>query len=306
MDPKQVTEAIQRAAVAHCGEPYVIDSENIDTIDKVAHWIAGVERVGVDLGKGIALLGNVGSGKTLLMKCVSDVMRAVHGFHHGFGVVSCPRLVRDFNPKDTGGWDGIRNWVRGARVCYDELGRETEAIHMGLRTQLLPEIIEIRYESTGQPHGPQLTHLVSNMDVPALRDHLGPRAWSRVQHLCNIWPLGASANSKDRRLKAKPITPAPVEEQRDNVYSAIHPDLMKRLRAAGIGHGTRTLAKTPTSHHQSREGDLQAMAEMITTLDDGELAAFEDTIRKQNDHTTAEPYLHLFGVERARRNTAAR
>jgi hypothetical protein len=191
-------------------------------------------------------------------------------------------------------------------VCYDELGRETEAIHMGLRTKLLPEIIESRYERMYDARNPLVTHLISNMDVPALQDHLGPRGWSRVRHMCNILVLGGLKTSKDRRIKAKAIVHKEAPPQRDNVYSAIHPDLMKRLRAAGIGHGTRTLAKTPTSHHQSREGDLQAMAEMITTLDDGELAAFEDTIRKQNDHTTAEPYLHLFGVERARRNTAAR
>lgn len=107
-------------------------------------------------------------------------------------------------------------------------------------------------------------------------------------------------------MKAKPIAPAPVEEQRNNVYLAIHPDLIKRLRAAGIGQGTRALANTPKVHHQSREGDLQALASMITTLNDADLAAFENTIRKQNDSNTAAPYLRLFGAERERRNTAAR
>lgn len=308
MDPKVETvndtiKAIQAAAVAHCGEPYEVDQENIDVVITVAHWVARVPRADLDLDKGIALLGNVGTGKTLLMKCVRDVMMRDRG--HGFGLVSCPKLVRDFNPKDSGGWEGIQNWVNGPRVCYDELGRETEAIHMGLRTKLLPEIIESRYERMYDARNPLVTHLISNMDVPALQDHLGPRGWSRVRHMCNILVLGGLKTSKDRRIKAKAIVHKEAPPQRENIYTAMHPDLVRRLREAGIGAGTRQLATRPAHQSHSREGDLHWLAGMLQTLDNGELAAFEETVRKQNDSTTAAPYLRIFAVERERRNTVA-
>lgn len=299
MRTHEALELIENAGKRIC-TGFRVDDANREVLTAAAAWLAREPRMGLDLNKGILLLGNVGTGKTLLLRALRDAMRDAYGAQ--FGLRPCGELVRAFSDE---GYDGIIQWMTAPHVCFDDLGTEGEAVYYGKRTNLMAEIIEARYDRLSSGHK-CWTHFSTNLGTDDLEKHLGSRAISRLRQMCNLLDLGSASVSVDRRKTAEAI-PQPVEPFKvDNVYTAIHPDLMARLHTALRPDGDMakhlTVAKgapppTQADHVAAFAAGIQD-AEAVT---DEDLSEYRNGISKMNQPAAAEPFIAAIDAEVERR-----
>ena len=156
---------------------WAMDKDNEQVITSAAAWLAREPRQGLDLNKGLLIIGNVGTGKSLLYRIIRAAMRDAYGAQ--FGIRSCQDLVRDFSEQ---GYQGIEDWMNGPHVCFDDLGAEQAGAHYAVKTNLMAEVIEARYERLSSRQK-CWTHLSTNLGTDAIETRYGSRAYSRIRHM---------------------------------------------------------------------------------------------------------------------------
>lgn len=151
------------------------------------------------LKKGIILMGNVGSGKTLLMQAIKEINFPNHYiFWHTCIEMSdaflakelaeihiasrqmqrCPAFTQDTIPN---------------QVMFDDMGAE-DAVY-GI--EVMDRIIATRYELY-QKCGIR-TYFTTNLLMPEIEKRYGSRVVSRLKEMCNLIMLGGTQNANDRR-----------------------------------------------------------------------------------------------------------
>lgn len=249
MDPNYTLNKLCRAAEQLSGGEFHVDDDNIDAVEIVAFWLARQSCQGMDANKGLMLIGNVGSGKTLLMRAASKVIADMYGVQ-SFGVKSCAELVRMFNEDGYGG--DLDLWINAPHICLDDMGTEGDAIHFGKRTNLIGEIIEARYDRMMRG-AKAWTNITTNLGVDKIKKNYGDRVYSRITHMCNVIGIGVSKGAADRRAKAPAMKVKDAVDAAPNIYTGMHPDLIKRLRDAGVGRLTPGLHRTTRASDRLRE-----------------------------------------------------
>lgn len=286
MTTTEAIELIKSKAQELC-PGWAMDDDNSQVVITAAAWLAREGRQGMDLNKGLLIVGNVGTGKTMLMRIVRAVMRDAYGTQ--FGIRSCQEMVRTFSEE---GYDGISDWMNAPHVCFDDLGAEQSGAHYAVKTNLMAEVIETRYSNLTSGRK-CWTHFTTNLGTDKLKDHLGQRAYSRLRHMCNLLDLGASSSAIDRRANAAGVEIPLVPRNADNVYSAIHPEVAARLKAM-LGKSER-LIKADAPKPPSREQDMQVLAEGLRSLETAEIEEFKAKIenRYSDQPAIVNPYLKI-------------
>jgi hypothetical protein len=157
----------------------------------------------LDLRKGLFLSGKTGVGKTVHMKLVRQFM----SFKERFKMKSCQQLALEY--MDQGSQiltqygrnyvDHVDNNTINQTYCFDDMGTEDEVKHYGTQTNVLGQIILMRYELF---QGRQvLTHFTSNLTAPQIEKHYGERVRSRLREMCN-W-IEYKSTSLDKRKYSK-------------------------------------------------------------------------------------------------------
>lgn len=307
MRTHEALDLIAAKARALCAG-WVIDDANRQPVQKVAAWLARESRPDLDRNKGLLIMGNVGTGKSLLIRAVREAMRDVWGV--SFGMRGCADLSRDFNPKETGGYQAIEPWINAPHVCFDDLGTEpTESLHMGLRTNLMAEVIEGRYDRLmrGQK---AWTHFTTNLGIPEIENRYGARAFSRLRHICNVVDLGTAADSIDRRAGAQAIVTPKEVENADNIYTVFHPSIAAKLREAiapivaarkAATVGQMRVVTTGTSQN----ADLENYRTLCQSATVEQLRAEREAILLNNTPGASAPFVAVIDAEMNRREQAA-
>ena len=108
---------------------YVIDADNKDIVRSVVGYFAGREDCGLNLKKGIALIGPPGVGKTMLMRLM------MFNSHNPFCIANCFTIADSCEQE---GSEGIATYFRDRvtsnksmyfgnekiGICFNEFGRE--------------------------------------------------------------------------------------------------------------------------------------------------------------------------------------
>lgn len=195
-------------------EPFKIDGENLDVINAlILYWANSPKfeelpygpthflRSKPKLSKGLYLVGNVGSGKTLLMSLfkmippptglnkkkvilvptdeITDKVRSE-------GVSATNLYKRNFDQYQT-----------ELEYIFDDLAAEDKAKYYGDILDPMYDIISKRYrifDTWGIK-----THFTTNVSLDELKEYYDSRIESRVAKMVNVIVLGGSMESKDRR-----------------------------------------------------------------------------------------------------------
>jgi DNA replication protein DnaC len=138
---------------------------------------------GYDLKKGLKLYGNVGCGKTTLMKMFIDNPLQSHA------VIHCRKVSSDFQKEGVEGIEKYYGYVNpGVKmmfghqdlgICFDDLGTESGARNYGNEANVMAEVILSRYESRVP------THITTNLSADQIEEYYGVRVRSRMREMFN-------------------------------------------------------------------------------------------------------------------------
>jgi len=126
-------------------------------------------------GYGIMLHGDVGHGKTFLLKCL------------GVRIWGADEIC-DYGLRHIQEWYEDTN---GLQICIDDIGAEMTVCEYGARDDLLKAVITHRAE---RQRG--ITHCTTNLDSAAIIERYGDRIMSRLLGMCRphriVSPTGLS------------------------------------------------------------------------------------------------------------------
>jgi hypothetical protein len=195
-----------KASKNQMGKSFSVDNDNRAQVKLVCQYFAGVETPEINPSKGLALLGNVGVGKTYLMAFFFQNQL------QSYTMANCRKIegqwVEEAAAKDKPAQGVISRYsapIQGATnsnpfahvhlgVCFDDLGTETSPSKAyGEEKNVLAEILMNRYES-GMPYN--MTHVTTNLSAHDIGIKYGNRIRDRFREMFNVINFPNEAKSR--------------------------------------------------------------------------------------------------------------
>jgi DNA replication protein DnaC len=164
--------------------------------DRLLSYFASDASCGLDLNKGILISGNVGTGKTELMK-----LFAVNP-NCPFRVIGCRDVAKDFMANGMDSMIPYRSLIKNLHrdkpifgngewfgICFDDMGTESSAKNFGNNLNVMAEIIQDRYDLKNHKY----THITTNMNADEIANVYGDRVQSRMAEMFNIIDIGVES-----------------------------------------------------------------------------------------------------------------
>ena len=203
---------------------FVLDDENRDAVTAFVAYFTGnaeeMEKYNIDPRKGILLMGNPGSGKSMLFRIMRDCSHSdtpvefgertllEKNFFRRFNLYTTEHMAKLFMSK---GEEALLPFGKNASTlingdwinkdaCFDDLGAEEIRNLYGNKKEVMVDIIHERYDHFIE-HGLK-THFSTNLTADgknSIEERYQSRIRSRLRHMCNVIKLGVNENYKDRR-----------------------------------------------------------------------------------------------------------
>lgn len=143
---------------------------------------------GIDLEKGILLIGPIGCGKTSLMK----LMQSLSLREFRYGVKPTREVAYEFQKE---GYEIVHRYgKRPHPICFDDLGVESNIKFYGNECNTMAEILLHRYELWMEYR--IVTHATTNLNAQELEEMYGNRARSRLREMFNLFSFDGEAEDK--------------------------------------------------------------------------------------------------------------
>lgn len=202
-DLKDVTlkflRILQRISIEENNRDFVVNDINRSTIEFFCRYLNNQE----DNRKGIFIVGNFGSGKTMLMKAYAEFNN-----RHIRKESVVVHITTDLNilylkidkwsekPQKMG-LDAIKYIYSDSDSCervFDDLGAEETTVQdYGNKFSVMAHVISERHRNRLK------THFTTNLSMGKLDSAYGGRIESRMNEMCHILVLGSSLDSQDFR-----------------------------------------------------------------------------------------------------------
>lgn len=182
------------------GREFIIDDDNEALVNTLARYFTNskeFEAGSFSLNKGILIMGNVGTGKTEIMKYFQKNKKAC------YQVLSCPEVANNFSiyreefdkiysiPKENAMNDSTFFFQRRMGRCFDDLGTEEIKNDYGNKKNTMADIIMAIYQTKDYRH----VHITTNLNEEEIEPKYGTRVKSRLREMFNVFVL----NGNDRR-----------------------------------------------------------------------------------------------------------
>ncbi|MGL4519334.1 MAG: hypothetical protein ACRCUJ_06580 [Phocaeicola sp.] len=182
---------------------FKIDERNRAVISALYTWVwASLDRMkpgALDPSKGILFWGEVGTGKTTLLKGLQHYLATINKLVYGYannGICIEIRSAAEISLRYSAeGMDALNKWVDRERISHlaiDEIGREEISKHFGTSCNTIQAVLQLRYE---QRHN-ILTLGSTNMDMNdcgEFRSMYGEFILDRAKELFNIVRIGGES-----------------------------------------------------------------------------------------------------------------
>lgn len=178
-------------------QQYVIDKTNEKVLEQLYLYFTDDKKFDGRLDAGIALIGTVGTGKTLMLKIFNYFARVKQ--NKTFGIFSSRDVVIEYNST---GDTVIKSHINSYKTdglkkiplhrLYDDIGIEPDG-HYYKPMNVMEHICCGRWDKDSR----LVTHITSNLGLDELKERYGVRFTSRLQQHTNCFMLEGS----DRRIK---------------------------------------------------------------------------------------------------------
>lgn len=144
----------------------------LGTVQRIAAWMTGGRR------PGLMLTGEVGTGKTTMMRAMRDVLRS-------YGREAKMFIASDFRALFVDNEELTNDQILGGRWCrfllLDDVGTEAREIRdFGNVIWPFPRIVEARYNKAL----PLI--FTTNLSADAIAQEYGSRVWDRLRQMCDV------------------------------------------------------------------------------------------------------------------------
>ena len=175
-----------------------VDLDNKYVVDNICKYFAEDDAGMYDLNKGLMIYGNVGVGKTTLMRLFTRNQKA------SYKIVSCRDIENDFS---TSGDKSVATFSVNLPIaqntspfsqteigyCFDDLGTEVNGKFYGKDKNVMAEILLDRYDNKLPYH---YTHVTTNLTAADIKEQYGTRVSDRLREMMNIVSFPTKAQSR--------------------------------------------------------------------------------------------------------------
>lgn len=164
------------------GESFNLKQEDAFIIYKLLIYtirdLENCNKHGLDLNKGILLIGPVGCGKTSLM----TLLKYFTYIETNYLIKSTRDISTEFNLE---GYSTIHKYGKSSKIyCFDDLGIENNMKHFGNECNTIAEILLHRYDLL--MYQGIITHATTNLNANELEKLYGNRVRSRLRSMFNL------------------------------------------------------------------------------------------------------------------------
>jgi len=154
---------------------FKVDENNTDAIDQLIAALPGT--------KGVMLMGNIGCGKTTLLKGFGYLVGLFQQPPKKLEVIPTYRITSEYNQEGdvifgtTSEYGFNPGFLVQGTLLFDDLGSEAIGNHFGRSCNVMEEVLLRRYDTKAK------THCTTNLDAAALKKLYGPRVASRLKEM---------------------------------------------------------------------------------------------------------------------------
>jgi len=191
-DFKKCLQHIDEEGKKRYGQKFTIDKSDHKIIYQLLCFAIREEEqcanFGIDLNKGILLIGPVGCGKTSLLTLINDFMFKDQKYQ----VKSTLEIASEFNNE---GFTIIHKYGFRQKVfCLDDIGVEQNMKYYGNECNTIAEILLLRYDLF--VNFGIVTHATTNLNAEELEKLYGARVRSRLRSMFNLISFPKTSNDK--------------------------------------------------------------------------------------------------------------
>lgn len=164
------------------GKKFVIDQHNKSVIEQMYYYLTMNKKYKGDLNKGILMIGNYGTGKTIIMMIIKYLIEINTDRRLTF--INCSNMYEETKDR------GITYFYKRP-IILDEIGRETQVIKdYGTERRPMIELLSQRYNNRAWTFG------TSNMNQSEIAEFYGGYIFDRFIEMFNIIKLDGNSRRK--------------------------------------------------------------------------------------------------------------
>ena len=151
------------------------------------------------LDKGILIIGEYGSGKTLILEFLKKVKGTFNiAGRHTNAYEICREYETEQRQKDYAGYQDL---VKSKCLFIDEVGDEPiVSKSYGNEENVIYRTLKMKFDLIEGQKEKDKVFITSNLSLPEFRERYGERLFDRVKGMMNILILGAGEKHKSKRI----------------------------------------------------------------------------------------------------------
>jgi len=172
-----------RVAAAEC-PGFSVLPEQRETVNDIFRWCMMLDgKHSPD--KGLWLYGNIGTGKSTMLRIVKEFCKMVrppgnNGRIYSFAIVNAVDICARFSAR---GFPGIEDYIGSSRLAIDELGSEVIPTgYYGTPLNVIQHLLQGRYD---RKHS-SFTHVTTNISLKQISSMYSPRIYDRCKEMFNF------------------------------------------------------------------------------------------------------------------------